>query len=309
MDKKENPCVAIILLNWNGFEDTSECIKSLLQLSYNNYKVVVVDNKSDNEEGKRLKEYFPQIHLIQNEINRGFAGGNNDGIKWAKDNNFDLVWILNNDTVVDKDSLLFQVKHFDNKNVGCVGPKIKYYNSNKIWARGVHLLKLSLRPLRIYFFSNIGEGEDDNTKEENCDLQYISGCSIIMRNTIENIFFDEDFFAYCEDMELCHRIRQERYRLIYEPKSIVYHKGSQASGGQKLNKRTAYFSYRNKIIFLRKTCPFYKSILISPFYLACYLRDLTRIVLKYQEKRILAQALWNGFVDGIANDLSNRKGY
>jgi len=92
---------AIIIINWNGIDDTIECLNSLKNSSHKNYKIVLVDNGSNNSEGSKLKEMFPYIHLIQNQKNRGFAGGNNDGMNWALNNGFGYLINLNNDCIVE----------------------------------------------------------------------------------------------------------------------------------------------------------------------------------------------------------------
>ncbi len=300
--------VAIIIINWNGFHDTIECLKSLKDLDYTNYQIILVDNASDNDEGDRIKEKFPEIHLIKNDVNEGFTGGNNVGIKWARQNNINYAWILNNDTVVEKESLKYQILHFEDDKTGAVGSKIKKYNTNLIWSKGIYLLKISFTSKPIKFFSNINEGKKDILSESEQELKYVSGCSILLRTDMENIFFDEAYFAYCEDMDLCYRIRKDGYKLIYEPRSIVYHKNAQSTGGKKFNRHSLYYSYRNKLFFLRKFYPCYILCLISPIYCVCFFRDLIRAVIFYDNKRVLLKAMVYGILDGLKADLGNKNG-
>lgn len=303
---EKNPKIAIIVINWNGFDDTVECLKSLKKLDYNNFKIVLVDNNSKNNQGSKLKEIFPDIHLIKNKINRGFTGGNNDGIKWAQENGFEYVWLLNNDTVVERESLKYQISHFKDKSVGAVGSKIKIYGTDLIWSKGIYLLKISFLPPEIKFFSNIDEGKKDTIYETTRELKYISGCSILLKTKLKNIFFDEKFFAYCEDMDLCYRIRKEGYKLLYEPRSVVYHKTFRSYNGRKFSKTAAYYSYRNKLIFLNNIYPKYILFLISPFYLACFIRDIFRIVVFYKSKKVFSRSILKGFSDGFKYILENK---
>ncbi|RZJ30676.1 MAG: glycosyltransferase, partial [Chryseobacterium sp.] len=99
-----NPTVCIIILNWNNYHDTVSCIQSLRRMSYTNYRVVVVDNGSSNESVKVL-ESIDDSYLIKNEKNLGFSGGNNVAIKYAVEQNFDYVWLLNSDATVEPDCL------------------------------------------------------------------------------------------------------------------------------------------------------------------------------------------------------------
>ena len=98
---EEEPSIVIIVLNWNGFDDTVACLESLRRLDYTNVKTVLVDNGSDNDEGRRLAGLFPEVHLLANSHNRGFAGGNNDGIQWAMNRGCDFIVNLNNDCLVE----------------------------------------------------------------------------------------------------------------------------------------------------------------------------------------------------------------
>ena len=290
--------VAVILVNWNGIEDTSACLMSLRELHYDSYKVVVVDNNSLGKEGERLKKCFPEIILIQNKINRGFAGANNDGLKWARLNGFEAAWILNNDTVADPDSLRFQIKHFSKRDTAAVGSKILFFDKAIIWSLGVWLFGFSFKFPFIHFFSNISEGETDENQSQPRDAAYISGCSILLRTDIPEVYFDEKYFAYCEDMDLCFRLRKKGYRLFYEPKSIIRHKASKSTGGKKYNRTTLYKTNRNKLYFIRDHlggC----AILLLPVYGLNLILTIVRILLFSSKRKDVLKAVFFGFIDGM----------
>lgn len=101
----ESDLVYIIILNWNGWQDTVECVVSCLNLRHDNCRILIVDNGSTDGSETFLRKRFPDTELIQTGENRGFAGGNNIGISHAMANGADYVWLLNNDTIVDPDSL------------------------------------------------------------------------------------------------------------------------------------------------------------------------------------------------------------
>ena len=102
---KSTPSVLIIVLNWMKYEDTINCVNSLLKLSYTNFKIILVDNHSLNESVEVLEKTFPDILLVKSSENNGYAAGNKIGVNYALKNNFDAVWILNNDCTVRPDSL------------------------------------------------------------------------------------------------------------------------------------------------------------------------------------------------------------
>ena len=122
--------VTIILLNWNGKEDTIECLESLKHITYPNYEILLVDNGSTDGSVECFRERYPGMEIIENGENLGFAEGNNVGIRRAMDEGADYVLLLNNDTVVDPEFLgeLVKVGESDPK-IGIVGPKICYYNN------------------------------------------------------------------------------------------------------------------------------------------------------------------------------------
>src|SRR5664279_2479168 len=95
----------IILLNWNGWQDTIACVESCRKLSYPNFRILIVDNGSTDNSEAILRERLPDIELLQTGANLGFAGGNNVGIRHALAQGADYVWLLNNDTVVDAEAL------------------------------------------------------------------------------------------------------------------------------------------------------------------------------------------------------------
>src|SRR3989339_346256 len=122
------PLVYILILNWNGKEDTLECLSSLKKIDYPNYKTIVIDNGSTDDSVKIINKKYPKIKIIENKKNLGYAEGNNVGIRYALKNKADYVLILNNDTIVDKKFLTELVKVGEsNEKVGIVGPNVYCY--------------------------------------------------------------------------------------------------------------------------------------------------------------------------------------
>lgn len=129
-----NPLVYIITINWNGIDDTIECLDSLKGITYPNCKIIVVDNGSKNNQAEKIKEKFRNIELIKNKKNEGFVIANNQGIKLALKNGADYILLLNNDTIIKNDFLNILIEYAEkDNNVGILSPKIIYYDSEMIW--------------------------------------------------------------------------------------------------------------------------------------------------------------------------------
>ena len=135
---QDNYLVFIIILNWNGWKDTVACVESCLNLTYTNYRILIIDNKSTDGSVAELKARLPEIEIVETDRNLGFAGGNNVGIRIALDQHADYIWLLNNDTVVDPQCLsqMLQAAEADN-HIGMVGSKIYYHHkSETLWFAG-----------------------------------------------------------------------------------------------------------------------------------------------------------------------------
>jgi len=204
------PKVSIIILNWNGLEDTIECLESLKKITYPNYGIIVVDNGSSGNDVQVLRErYQDYIRIIQNEENYGFAKGNNVGIRYALDKGVDYVLVLNNDTVVAPTFLdeLVSCCEKDHK-VGAVGPKLYYYDN----------------PARVQLpelYEKVGDAP--------ADMETLSGVAFLVgRDVWEQVgLLDEVFYpAYCEDRDFFERLKEHGYIIVCVPASKVYHKMS-----------------------------------------------------------------------------------
>ena len=138
------PQVSIIILNWNGYKDTVECISSLKQIDYENFQVVLVDNGSSKNESELLNNSFPKIKTIRSDKNLGFSGGNNLGIKYLLEQSADYILLINNDTTVNKNFLDPLVeKMLQDKQVGIVAPQINYYSEpSLVWSVGGKIKKI-----------------------------------------------------------------------------------------------------------------------------------------------------------------------
>lgn len=292
-DKK----VYIILLNYNGWKDTIECLESVLKNDYLNYQIIVVDNDSSNNSMEYLinwaqgnqeliyplnsqlkhlsqdlekkpldyifytkdealrggiiekeSSYSKGIIFIQAGENGGFSAGNNIGINYAliKDD-FEYIWLLNNDTVIQKDSLSKLVRYSSENNIGICGSTLMYYHQiNKVQAYGGTVNK---------FFGTSKHIFNKNEIEEKLD--YIIGASFLIdKKVIKNIgLLPEKYFLYYEETDYCFNARKHGFKLGIEIQSIVYHKegaSTKEPNPKEISEFIDVLSLKNRIIFHKK---------------------------------------------------------
>ena len=246
--------VFILLLNWNGWRDTVDCVESLQRLTYPNYHILIVDNGSTDGSEIMLRERFPALEIVQAGANLGFSGGNNAGIRRALERGADYVWLLNNDTVIEADSLALMVQAAEgDAAVGMVGSKIVYYeNPRKIWYAGAVLDRA--RPYRPH---HRGLNEEDlGQYQEACETGYITGCSLLARREVVEAIglLADDLFLYFEDADWSARAKAAGWKLVYCPQSVVYHKVSLSIGGA-CSPTLIYYTSRNRLYFVTRNFP------------------------------------------------------
>lgn len=228
------PKVHVIVLNWNGWADTSLCLSSLQHLDYLNCSVIVIDNGSTDDSAACIREGFPWVELIETGKNLGFAGGCNVGIARSLAEGADFVWLLNNDTTVAPGALKSLVdKATSGSRIGAVGSAIYSAEDTErleVWGGG-----------RVNFLL----GRARHFLKPVCDdkIQFITGASLLLRRTVIETLgvFDEGFFMYWEDADCCFRLRRAGWRLAVAGQSKVWHKGS-ASVGWGSAKMDTYFN-------------------------------------------------------------------
>lgn len=263
-----NLSVAIIVLNWNRFEDTKECLLSLAKIEKSNFEfeVFVVDNGSYPEEVYMLEDLINSLDprnlkvcLVKNKKNLGFAGGNNVGMKIAIKKLADYVLILNNDTYVKKDFLknLIDVAVSDSK-IGALTPKIyfaKGYEYHKVRYKKADLGRVIWSAGGDIDWSNVyasNHGVDEVDKGQFDQLQetdFATGACVLYKKEalLSSGFFDERFFLYLEDTDLSLRIKKNGFKILYVPNAVIWHKVAQSSYiGSNLND---YYITRNRLLF------------------------------------------------------------
>lgn len=248
MNPKTWSKVTVIVLNWNGKENTRECLESLKHVVYPNYEIIVVDNASTDGSQEFLKENFPEIALLENRRNLGFGGGLNVGIKEAIKRNADYVLCLNNDVVVDENILTELVKVGElSTNIGGLCPMEYYYNqSNRIICAGG-----IIRFVRGKVF---GHGELDSGQFNKVrETGLLSGPAMMLKlkALLDVGLFDTSYFYGPEDKDIALRLIKRGYKLMFVPTAKLWHKGRGATGGR-ITPLNIYFHVRNYLLFVKK---------------------------------------------------------
>ncbi len=257
--------VFISIVNFNGIKNTVECLKSIDNLNLEDIKLgfVVVDNASiDNSVGtlKNLKLKTSNLKIIENKENLGFSGGHNVGIKYALGNEADYVVVLNNDVILDKNLVKKLVDSArEDSSVGAISPKIYFapgFEFHKDRYRKEDLGKVIWYAGGNMDWNNlIGKhgGVDEVDKgqfEKRKETDFASGCCMLIKKEVfeKAGYFNEKYFLYYEDNDFSQRTRSKGYKIIYEPKAILWHKNAGSVGGSGSGLQD-YFITRNRLVF------------------------------------------------------------
>ncbi|MHB8895307.1 MAG: glycosyltransferase [Candidatus Geothermincolia bacterium] len=249
------PRVTIVILNYNGADDTVGCLSSLESLDCDDCEITVVDNASEDGSVQAVRDGFPGVRVIENPCNLGFAAGCNAGLEDALDRGADYVLLLNNDTESIDPSFLRKLVDFAEgiPEAGAVSPVILYHDSDVVWFAGGRVSYLT------GFSRHIGKGRPSSglTAGRPYAVDYVSGCAMLLSAKFlrEVGLFDEDYFFYYEDTDLCARGKAAGYPSYVVPESTFSHKKSASAGVEGENKLTpfqAYYMAASAIVFARK---------------------------------------------------------
>jgi GT2 family glycosyltransferase len=243
------PYVVVVVLNWNGAQDTLRCLESLQKVAYRRCDVLVVDNGSSDDSVGLLRRAFPDVELIETGDNLGYAGGNNVGIERALARGADYIVLLNNDTVVDPgflDTLVEVAGRYP--KAAFLGPKILYLDRPDILWFGGGRIDWSNGPSHI----------DHDTKDVLADttareVDYITGCCLMVRASAITAIgvMDPRFFLLFEESDWCVRARERGWQSVYVPHARILHAVSQSFGGPGSPTYRYYFA-RNELLFYSK---------------------------------------------------------
>jgi len=232
--------VCCVILNWNGWRDTLECLASLQKQDYGNLHVIVVDNGSTNESVAQIRSAFPEVELIETGKNLGFSGGTNVGLRAALKEDAEFLWLLNNDTICPPDTVRKLVNcAMANQDAGLIGTVLFYAHNPKevqAWGGGKVIPWVAYSK---HFYSP--------TKfEKNC---YVTFASVLARRAMlkEIGLMYEGFFMYFDDADLCMRMQKTKWKIAIAEDTAVLHK----EGASNPNKETYFMSKTVTVAGLR----------------------------------------------------------
>lgn len=252
----------VILVNYKGAQDTSECLRSLYASDVVP-RVVVVDNTPNDPDLAVVMAAYPDVHLILSPSNLGFGGGNNLGIVWALTrSDWDFLFIFNNDAAVFPDSIRRLEAALDaSPSTGMVAPRVVFMDKpDVLWYGGGEVSWFRGGPVQPGYLGSSSAPLAVQARE----VSFASGCAMLVRRKLmqQLVGFDERFFMYEEDLELCLRTQEMGWKIRYEPSALVSHKVQASSRGDQgfvgmlspLNKNLSFYAFhvvRNRLINMR----------------------------------------------------------
>lgn len=291
MNGNLEPLVYIIVLNYNGYVDTVECIESLKAITYKNHRIVIVDNNSTDGSCGKLKSEYIDIEFVESDENLGYAGGNNLGIKRALENNAGYVCIINNDVVVEPSFLEPILSKMEkDKSIGIAGSKVcEYTDRSKIQSTGS---RVDLFRGNVY---QLNTGVPADSVKEDLEVDYISGaCLVVRKDVIDKTgLLPEVYFLFFEETEWCLKAGRAGYKVKCICDSAIYHKGS--STIDKISGIKEYYMVRNNIIFEKRNAKAFQLLVFLSKRTLRMLFDLIKGIIK---GRINKNAL-RAFADGM----------
>ena len=253
--------VTVIVLSWNGREDTLACLESLGTVDYSNWEVIVVDNDSQDDSVEAIRKRFPEITVIEAGGNLGFAGGNNLGIDAALKSGSDYILLLNNDTTVAHDLLSAFVETAEKyPDAAALSAKIYFYSDPKrLWHAGTTWNQINAA------FEHVGQGMMDNGVdfERVRESDYACGCAMFLRASAVRALgkLDDRFFLLFEETDWSFRAKQAGFHCLVAPRARVWHRVSASLGGRGVP-LFEYFFARNRLLWAQRHAPVTRRIAV-----------------------------------------------
>ncbi len=294
-----------VVLNWNGREDTLRCLESLRHLEHPGVTVICVDNGSVDGSQQAIRERFPDVQLIEAGANLGYAGGNNLGIRRALEQGAEWVMLVNNDATVAPDVIDgFARAAAGDPHAGILAGKVFFADRpSTIWFAGQRV-----RELLGYSGRPRGYGRPDGPRYARVEPtgRAVGALMAVSRAAIDAVgVFDEDLFAYVEDVDWALRVRAAGMHVLFAPGARAWHRVSASTGGEARSTHTLYYGVRNTVVVLerRRPLPAPASVLRRAAILATFAAHASTRA----DRRAALAAVREGFADARAGRLGIRR--
>lgn len=246
-----SPAVSVVTLNWNGIDDTLQCLGSLSAVHYDSLTIIVVDNASQDDQAEKIARRFPNVTVLRQDENLGFCGGCNVGMRHALEEGAEYVLLLNNDSVVPPDLISRLVPAFSAlPQVAAVSPIVLCYPETE----RVSITQVSWDPVEARFdLRRDGDQYEDFAGREPYVTQFTCGCCLLTSAAVlrEHGLLDERYFAYFDEAEWCERLRRKGLESYIVPSAVVYHRG----GGSTPGAIGTYLMTRNRLLWMKENLP------------------------------------------------------
>lgn len=255
------PMVSILIVNWNGKRWLNKCLTSLLEQTYKNYEIIVIDNGSSDDSVCFMDEHYPMVKVVLSDKNLGFARGNNLGI-----NNFAIgqfILLMNNDTWVEPTFVENLLEELNQRGLDVIGPReANYYSREK---RAPYTSKIDFLGHSVY--RNKDSGKNDNF--------YLTGVCLLFKKKLylETGGLDSNFFMYCEEVDWFWRLNLLGKTFNYSKDTVIYHAGA-GSTKKGVNYKIFLWRNQNTLQMLLKNYSWFNLLWVLPLYLSQNLLEL-----------------------------------
>jgi GT2 family glycosyltransferase len=264
-----NNKISVVIPNWNGKKYLETCLNSLKSQTLDNYEVIIVDNGSEDDSVSYIKNNFSFVKVIGLEKNEGFARAVNIGIKASKS---ELIFLLNNDTELPSNLLetLYNEANTEKNYLFFACKMVNYHQRDRIDSAGDRFA-ISVSHVQV-----LPIGYNESLDKYSIKKEVFSACggaALYRREFFEKVgYFDEDFFAYQEDIDLSFRAQLQGYKCLFLPRAKIYH----VRGGTTKRKSYwhSYYGHRNQVWLLIKNLPNY-------FFIRYFLQTVIYILVKF----------------------------
>jgi GT2 family glycosyltransferase len=277
--------LSIIIVSWNVKNDLLNCLSSLEKNRPSfSFEQIVIDNMSSDGTAKTVRQEYPAVTVIENQENKGFARANNQGIKQSSG---EYILFLNPDTIIHPNSLSTLVEFLDNNpDVGACGPKLLNADGTVQKSvrqfptfRAVLYAHTICRLIGLFRHQHRKWMMKDFSYDRQTDVDQIMGAAMMVRRSVIDKVggMDENFFMYFEEIDLCYRIKQAGWRIVFLPDAVITHLGGRSSSQVPLRR---VMMLKSLISFFRKHRPRFEAELFAVVFKAgVILRNICHLII------------------------------